>query len=123
MARKGVRPRLPPAPRRECEPASSKGAKVRPAEISLRPLNQVRRPQSLAIGVLAQRRRPPTIGRQQCQRDRFLLPQWPTMGSRRTPEPGALLAGYNARDRATRKQWRTRKPQMLLSAQTWIREW
>src|SRR5882762_5541058 len=122
MARTGVRPRLPPAQRRECEPASSRGAKVRPAAISLLSLAQVPRPQSSAIGALAQRRTPPTTARQQCQCDRFLPPQWPTMGSRRTPEPGALPAGYNARHRATRKQLRTRKPHMLLSVQRWTPE-
>src|SRR6267142_1163860 len=122
MARTGVRPRLLPAQRRECEPASSKGARVRSAAISPLQLAQVRRPQWPAIVALTQRRTAPTIARQQCQRDRFPPPQWPTMGSRRTPEPGALPAGYNARHRATRKQLRTRKPQMLLSVQRWTPE-
>src|SRR6202022_1418494 len=121
MARTRARPRLPRAPRRECAPASSRGARVRPAAISLLQLAQVRRPQSPAIGALAQRRTPATIARQQCQCDRFPPPQWPTMGSRRTPEPSALPA-YDAEDRATPKQLRTRKPQMLLSVQRWTPE-
>ncbi len=122
MARTGVRPRLQPALSRECEPASSRAARVQPATISLLQLAQVRRPQSPAIGVLAQRRTPATIARQQYQCDRFLRPQWPIMDSRRTPEPGALPAEYNARHRATGKQLRTRKRQMLLSVQTWTPE-
>src|SRR5438067_13927549 len=122
MARTGVRQQLPPAQRREHGPASSREAKVRPAEISLLSPAQARMPRSPAIGALLQRRTPPTTARQQCRCDRFPPPQWPTMGSRRTPEPGALPAGYNARYRATRKQSRTRKPQMLLSAQRWTPE-
>src|ERR1700680_3542762 len=102
MARTGVRLRLPPAPRRECEPASSRAARLRPAAISLLSLARVRRRLSPAIGALAQRRTPATIARQQCRRDRFPPPQWPTMGSRRMPEPGALPA-YDAGDRATLK--------------------
>src|SRR5438105_541081 len=121
MARRAVRPRRPPAPRRECEPASSRGARVRSAEISLLGLAQVRRPQSPAIGALARRRTPATIARQQCQCAHFPPPQWPTTGSRRTPEPGALPV-YHAEDRATRRQLRTRKPQMLLSVQRWTPE-
>src|SRR5207248_4822320 len=41
------------------------------------------------------------------------------MGSMRTPEPGALPSGYNARHRATQTQLPTRTSQMLLSVQMW----
>src|SRR5258706_11554446 len=116
MARTEVRPRLQPAPRRGREPASSREATVRAAEILLLWLAQVRRPPSPAIGALAQRRTPPAIARQRCQCDRFPPPQWPTTDSMRRPEPDAMfvLAGYNAKRRATGKLLRTRKPQMLL---------
>src|SRR5207248_7950034 len=117
MARTTVRRRLLPAQRRECELASNTAATIRSAAISPLPLAQVRQPQSPAIGAPAQRRTQATTTRQQYQCDRFPRPQWPTMGSRRTPEPGALLGGDNARHLATREQLTNRKLQMLLSVQ------
>src|SRR5437899_884924 len=117
-----VPPRLPPAPRRECEPASSRGVRVRPAEISPLQLAQMPEPQRYASGAPVRQRTPAAATRQQYQCDRFPQLQWPTRGYRRTPEPSALPAGYNARHRATGKQSRVRKPQMLLSVQRWTHE-
>src|SRR5215472_5501554 len=122
MARTGVRLRLLLKLRRECELASSRGAQVRSAEISLLRLVQVRLQQSPAIGALTQRPTPATTGRQQYRCDRFRRLQGPTMGSRRTPKLSAPLAGYTAGHRARREQLRIRKPQMLLSVQTWTPE-
>src|SRR5437868_12743909 len=104
MAGTGVRLGLPPTQRLERGPASSRGVRVRPAGISLLQLAQVRRPQSSAIDVRARRQISPAAARQQYQCDRYPPPQWPTMGSRRTQEPGARLARYDATDRATRDQ-------------------
>src|SRR5260370_36955122 len=74
------------------------------------------------MGALAQRPTPANAARPQGQYDRCQPLQWPTMGSRRTPEPGALPAGYNATHRAAGKQLRTRKPRMLFSVQRWTPE-
>src|SRR5215475_8669289 len=117
MERKEERRSVRPAHRRECEPASSREAKVPPAEISLLQLAQMRRPQSHAIGARGRRRTPTTRVRQQYRCDRFPLLQSPAMDSKRRPEPSAFLAGYNARNRVRRKQLRFRKLQMLLSVQ------
>src|SRR5690242_17956158 len=115
MARIGVLPRLPRVRRRECEPASSREARARPAEILLLWLTRVRRSRPGATAAQVQRRRLPTRARQQYQCDRFPLLQLPTMGSMQTPVPSVRLAGYDARDRATRTQLRARKLQTLLS--------
>src|SRR5271154_3143469 len=103
MVRTGVRPPLPRARRRACEPASNRPATVRPAAILLRRLAQMLRQQSPAIGALVRRRTSAATARQQYQCARFPLLRLPAMGSRRTPEPGALLARYDAEHRAKRK--------------------
>jgi len=51
---------------------------------------QARRPLWPAIAAPTQRRTRPAVTRQQCLCDRFQPLQWPTAGSRRTPEPGAF---------------------------------
>src|SRR6516164_4750203 len=122
MARIGAQTRPPPAPRREYERASNRGARVRSAEILRIQPAQVRWRQLSAIAAPAQQRTPPTRARQQCRYDRCPPPQQLIAGSRQTPEPGALLAPCIAGDRATPEQFRTRKGRMQLSAQTWTPE-
>src|SRR5256885_2786563 len=122
MARTGVQGRLLPAQRPEYEPASSREARVRSAEILLLQPDQTSGPQSHAIAVPAQRQTPATIARQRYRCDRFPLLQQPTRDSRRTPEPGALLGGCDATHRGVETQSRPRKAQMRSSMQRWTPE-
>src|SRR4051812_17109805 len=123
MERKGVRQRRPPAQRRECERASSRGVGVRLAATSLLRLAQVQRPQWPAIVAQAQPRTPATKARKQYRYVRFPPPQWPTTGSRHTPEPSARPSRYAATSQAAQSRPAVRKLQTPLSTQTSIREW
>src|SRR5215510_3309354 len=118
MARTEARSSPSRAPRRECESASNKVARVRSAGILLPQLVQRLAQQSPAISAPVQQRTRPERARQQCQRDRFQQLQWPAMGSTRTPKPDAIPAGCGAEDRTVQKRLRNRKSRMLLLAQT-----
>src|SRR6202035_649072 len=116
MGRIEVQPPLPPAQRRACERASSRGATVQWVEISLRQPAQMPRLQPYASAVRARRKRPTTEARRQYRCDRCPPLQSPAVGSTQIPEPSALLAHYYARHRAKRERSPNRKIQMLLSA-------
>src|SRR5207248_7258092 len=115
MAGTRVRPRLPPAPHRECELASSREEATQSAEISPQQLAQTSGLPWHANGARARRTISPIAALRQYQCDRFPPPQWPTTGPRHRPEPGARLVRWFARDQATSEQSRNRRSQMLVS--------
>src|SRR5260370_25453303 len=116
MVRIEVRPRLPPARHRACEPAASRVAAVQSEGVSLKQTAQTPGKQLHASGAPARRRISKGAARRQYRRDHCPPPQSLAVGAMHKPEPSALPAAYDVRHRATQTQSPNRKVRMLLSA-------
>ena len=117
-----MKPRWSPVQRRAHERASSKVEAIQSEVISLQQPLQMLTLQLYASAVPAPRQTPPAAARQQYRCDHCPPLLSPTVGSRRKPEPSALLLHDNAIDRAKPEQSPSHKMQMLISAQRWIHE-